>query len=252
MSEPQPSRVALVTGASAGIGRATAIAFAQAGCRVVLAARRSAEGQAVVDTIKAAGGAAMFVQTDVSKAAEVKYLIDQTLATYGRLDWACNNAGIEGTPATIPDCPEELWDEVVNTNLKGVWLCMKYEIPAMLAVGGGAIVNISSANGFIGAPGFAPYTASKHGVIGLTKSAAKEFGRAGIRINTVCPGSTDTPMIQRLDGGPPTPDSWRITLTPLQRIAAPEEIANAVVWLCSAGASYVTGQTLVVDGGLLA
>jgi NAD(P)-dependent dehydrogenase (short-subunit alcohol dehydrogenase family) len=252
MSEHPSAPVALVTGASSGIGRATAIAFAREGMRVILAARRIRESEAVVKTIREAGGEATFIQTDVSKAAEVERLIEQTIATYGRLDYACNNAGIEGTAASILDTSEEQWDQVLDINLKGPWLCMKYQIPELLKAGGGAIVNISSVSAFWGADDHAPYTASKSGLVGLTRAVAKEFAAAGLRINVICPGSIYTPMIERLDGGPVTPDSWRIQMTPMKRVGDPEEIASTVLWLCSNGASYMTGQTLIVDGGLLA
>ncbi len=253
MSTSPLKPVALVTGASAGIGRATAIAFARAGANVVIAARRIPESEEMVATIQQEGGDALCVPTDVSHATAVQRLIETTLATYGRLDWACNNAAIEGIRATTTDYPEALWDQVITVNLKGVWLCLKYKIAAMMRTGeGGAIVNIASANGLRGAAGFAPYAASKHGVIGLTKSVAKEYAHAGIRINAICPGAIATPMLERLDGGPPAPDSWRLAQTPLGRIGQPEEIAQAVVWLCSPAASYVTGQSLGVDGGLMA
>lgn len=252
MSAAVPIRVALVTGASSGIGRATAITFAQAGARVVIAARRREESEQVVQFILQQGGEAIFVPTDVSKADEVRHLIEATVETFGRLDYACNNAAIEGEPAKITECPEEAWDQVIDINLKGIWLSMKYEIPEMLKANGGAIVNISSVNGFRGAARFAPYAASKHGVIGLTKSVAKEFALQNIRVNCVCPGSIYTPMIERVDGGPPAPDSWRINMTPMRRIGQPEEIANAVLWLCSDAASYVTGHSMVVDGGFMA
>ena len=248
MSESK-APVALVTGGSSGIGKATAIAFARAGARVVVTARRIKESEEVVETIKQEGGEAVFVQADVSKTDQVKQLIERTFETYGRLDWACNNAGIEGVESTIIDCPEEIWDRVIDINLKGIWLCMKYEIPQMLKAGGGAIVNISSINGLVGGTGFAPYAASKHGIIGLTKSVAQEFAKQGIRINTICPGYIDTPMLKRVHGGPLDPG--RITSMPMGRIGNPEEIANSVLWLCSNAASFVTGQSLIVDGGLL-
>lgn len=252
MSESLTAPVALVTGGSSGIGKATAIAFANAGAKTIIAARRIKESEEVVETIREAGREAIFVQTDVSKHDDVRRLMEKVIETYGRLDWACNSAAIEGGNASIVAYPEELWDQVIDINLKGVWLCMKYEITEMIKVGGGAIVNISSISGFAGSPGFAPYVASKHGVIGLTKSAAREYGTSGIRINAICPGSVNTPMIERVDGGPLTPDSWRINRPPLKRIGNPEEIANTVLWLCSNAASYVTGASLVVDGGLIA
>lgn len=250
MSEQSIDRVALVTGASSGIGRATAIAFAKAGAKVVLAARRIQESEEVVEMIKQAGGDAIFCQTDVSKADEVKRLIERTVDTYGRLDWACNNAAIEGALANVTDCTEENWNEVININLTGMWLCMKYELIQMLKDSAGAVVNISSVNAFFGSSDMPAYTASKHGIIGLTKSAANEYGKSGIRINAVCPGSIYTPMLERVDGGPVTPESGR-NKVPLRRVGNPEEIANTVVWLCSSGASYITGHSMVVDGGWL-
>jgi NAD(P)-dependent dehydrogenase (short-subunit alcohol dehydrogenase family) len=250
MSEQSINHVALVTGANSGIGRATAIAFAKAGAKVVLAARRIQESEEVVEMIKREGGDAIFCQTDVSKADEVKRLIERTVDTYGRLDWACNNAAIEGTMASVIDCTEENWNEVININLTGMWLCMKYELIQMLKNDGGAIVNISSVNAFFGDSNLPAYTASKHGIIGLTKSAANEYGKSGIRINAVCPGSIYTPMLERVDGGPVTPESWR-NKVPLKRVGKPEEIANTVAWLCSSGASYITGHSMVVDGGWL-
>jgi NAD(P)-dependent dehydrogenase (short-subunit alcohol dehydrogenase family) len=250
MSEHSIDRVALVTGASSGIGRATAIAFAKAGAKVVLAARRIQESEELVEMIKREGGDAIFFQTDVSKADQVKRLIERTVDMFGRLDWACNNAGIEGALASVTDCTEENWNEVININLTGMWLCMKYELIQMLKNDGGAIVNISSVNAFFGDSNLPAYTASKHGIIGLTKSAANEYGKFGIRINAVCPGSIYTPMLERVDGGPVTPESGR-NKVPLRRVGDPEEIANTVVWLCSSGASYITGHSMVVDGGWL-
>ncbi len=244
--------VALVTGGSSGIGRATALAWAREGARVVVAARRIRECEEVVEQIKTTGGEALFVQTDVAKSAEVEALVRNTVEAFGRLDWSCNNAGVEGAGDSIIACTEEDWDHVLDVNLKGVWLCLKYEISQMRKQGGGTIVNISSVNGLVGSTAFAPYVASKHGVIGLTKSAAKGYAKEGIRVNVICPGSIDTPMIARVDGGPVSPDSWRISRTPMGRIGTPEEIAEAVVWLCSERASYVTGHSLIVDGGLLA
>jgi len=244
------SKVAIVTGGSLGIGKAAAHAFARQGTRVVVSARRSPEGEKVVKEIKAGGGEAMFVQADVSKPNEVQSLVERTVAQFGRLDYACNNAGIVGGWNQLIEISEEQWDSVVGVNLKGVWLSMKYEIPVMERNGGGAIVNVSSINGFRGSAAGADYTASKHGVIGLTKAAAKGYARAGIRVNAVCPGFTETPMLLGIHHGKIPEDLGdRI---PIGRLADPGEIADAIVWLCSDGASYVTGQTLVVDGGFLA
>jgi len=251
MSEQPIAPVALVTGASSGSGMATASSFAKAGAKVVLAARRVKESEAVVENIKREGGEAIFFQTDVSKSSDVQRLIEGTVETYGRLDWVCNNAGIEGALASVVDCTEENWNEVININLTGMWLCMKYQLIQMLKQNTGSIVNISSVNAFFGASDLPAYTASKHGIIGLTKAAANEYGRFGIRINAVCPGSVYTPMLERVDGGPVTPESSR-NKVPLRRVGNPEEIAKTVVWLCSDGASYVTGHSLVVDGGWLA
>jgi NAD(P)-dependent dehydrogenase (short-subunit alcohol dehydrogenase family) len=251
MSEHSSYRVALVTGASSGIGKATAIAFAKEGAKVVVAARRIQESEEVVELIKEEGGDAIFLQTDVSKADEAKSLIERTVDIYGRLDWACNNAGIAGEKASVTDCTEKNWNEVISINLTGIWLCMKYELIQMLKNKTGAIVNISSVNAFFGVSDYPAYATSKHGIIGLTKSAAVEYGKFGIRINAVCPGSIYTPALELIDGGPFSSDSWRNNV-PLKRVGNPEEIASAVVWLCSGGASYVTGHSLVVDGGWLA
>ena len=251
MSEHATTHVALVTGASLGIGKATAFAFAKAGAKVVVAARRMRESEEVVEGIQQAGGDASFFQTDVSQADEVKRLVERTVETYGRLDWACNSAAIEGASANVAECTEENWNQVIAINLTGIWLCMKYQLVPMLKQGAGAIVNISSLNAYFASADMPAYTASKFGIIGLTKSAAKEYGQFGIRINAVSPGSIYTPMLERADGGPIAPDSWRNNV-PLKRVGKPEEIANAVLWLCSGGASYVTGQSLVVDGGWLA
>lgn len=252
MSKTPTIPVALVTGGNSGIGKATSLAFARIGAKVVIAARRIKESEEIVDNIRNEGGEAIFVRTDVSIAEEVKQLIQTIVETYGRLDWACNNAGVEGSKSTIIECSEENWDQVIDINLKGVWLCMRYEISQMLKQGGGVIVNISSIAGFLGIAGFGPYSASKHGVIGLTKTAAREYSKYGIRINAVCPGSIYTQMIERMDGGPIDSSSYRITRTAMGRLGSPEEIASVVLWLCSDAASYVTGHSLVADGGALA
>jgi NAD(P)-dependent dehydrogenase (short-subunit alcohol dehydrogenase family) len=245
-------KVALVTGAASGIGRASALAFAREGARVVVADMAVAGGEETVRMITAAGGTALFVKTDVSKAVEVKALIDKTVEAYGRLDYAHNNAGIEGATGTTIDCGEENWQRTLNVNLTGVWLCMKYEIPQMLRQGNGAIVNTASVAGLIGFENIPAYVASKHGVVGLTKAAALEFAKRGIRINTVCPGAIRTPMNERLIAGDPQVEAAFNAYQPIGRRGTPEEIAAAVVWLCSDAASLVSGLAMAVDGAWLA
>jgi len=245
-------RVALVTGGSSGIGRATSLAFAEAGAKVVIADVDSIGGEKSVCKIKELGGEALFVRADVSQAKDVESLIQHIIKTYGRLDCAHNNAGIEGDVAKTNECSEENWDKVINTNLKSVWLCMKYEIPEMVRQRYGIIVNTSSVYGMVGSErGMPAYVASKHGIIGLTKTAALEYADSGIRINAVCAGAVDTPFRDRLviktKGG--YDDSERY---PIGRIAEPREIANTVTWLCSDEASFITGSTIVIDGGLTA
>ena len=243
-------RVALVTGGNSGIGRATALAFARAGAKVVIAARRRAEGEETVEMIHAAGGDACFVQTDVSQAEQVATMVQHALAVYGRLDVACNNAGM-GTTAPLVELTEEDFDRVISVNLKGVWLCMKYEIPQMLVQGGGAIVNMSSGYGLFGSPrGVSSYIASKHGVIGLTKAAALEYAKAGIRVNTVVPGWILTPMVAGGIEANPQLEARILDHAPVGRLGTPEEVAAAVVWLCSDAASFVTGHSMIIDGGL--
>ena len=244
-------KVALVTGGNSGIGRATAIKFAESGAKVVIAARRVAEGEETVDIIREAGGDAIFVKTDVSRAADVEAMVARTVEAYGRLDCAFNNAGMTGAGGPPHEHPEDLWDEVMSVNLKGVWLCMKYEVPEMLRRGGGAIVNDSSLAGLIATPGQAAYVASKHGVIGLTKSAALAYARDGIRVNAVCPSWISTPMIGGLLQDPDR-KARLIAAHPVGRLGTPEEVAEAVLWLCSDAASFVTGHSMVVDGGMLA
>jgi NAD(P)-dependent dehydrogenase (short-subunit alcohol dehydrogenase family) len=245
-------KVALVTGASSGIGRATAEAFAAKGARVVLAARREEELAGLVSAIESRGGAATFVRTDVSVAKDVERMVQHTIATFGRLDCAVNNAGIEGQFAGITNLPEEEWDRVLDINLKGTFLCMKYEAAAMLAGGhGGAIVNVGSVNSFLGFPTGSAYVASKHGQIGLTTSVSAELAPQGIRVNLVCPGVIDTPMHRRLRGliGDALYDTVLKGSVHLRRAGRPEEIARAIVFLCSDEASYITGTTLTPDGG---
>jgi NAD(P)-dependent dehydrogenase (short-subunit alcohol dehydrogenase family) len=245
-------KVAIVTGGTSGIGRAAALAYAREGASVVVAGRRAAEGEETVRLLRAQGGEGIFVTTDVSKAAQVKELVDRTMQKFGRLDFAFNNAGIEQEPTPFLEQDEETYDRVMDINVKGVWLSMKYEIPAMLKTGGGSIVNTSSGLGVIGMPGVEIYVASKHAVIGLTKSAALEFGKQGIRVNAVLPAVIDTDMFQRFAGEKPEFREQVTALHPIGRIGKSEEIADAAIWLSSSKSSFVTGHSLLVDGGFTA
>jgi NAD(P)-dependent dehydrogenase (short-subunit alcohol dehydrogenase family) len=245
-------KVAVVTGASSGIGRATALAFAREGAKVVVADVTVEGGEETVAQVKKAGGEAIFVKTDVSKAVEVEALVAKAVATYGRLDCAHNNAGIAGNAKTIVDDTEDNWDRILAINLKGVWLCMKYEIAHMLKQGGGAIVNTASGAGLIGVRRGGAYVASKHGVVGLTKTAALEYAKAGIRVNCVCPGPIDTPMLQGIGGSNQVVIERMVAAQPGGRLGKPAEIAEAAVWLCSDAASFVTGLPMPVDGGYTA
>jgi NAD(P)-dependent dehydrogenase (short-subunit alcohol dehydrogenase family) len=246
------NKVAIVTGATSGIGRAAAIAYAKEGARVVVAGRRAAEGEETVRLLKAQGGEGFFLATDVSKGAQVKELVDRTMQKLGRLDFAFNNAGVEQGPTPFLEQDEETYDRVMDINVKGVWLSMKYEIPAMLKTGGGSIVNTSSSLGVVGMPGIEIYAASKHAVIGLTKSAAVEFGKQGIRINAVLPAAIETDMLQRFVGDNAETRAYMNAKHPIGRIGKPEEIADAVIWLSSSKSSFVTGHSLLVDGGFTA
>ncbi len=245
-------KVALITGASSGIGGATAEAFVARGAKVVLAARREPELATLTTEIEAQGGKASFVVTDVAIAKDVERMVAYAIETFGRLDYAVNNAGIEGQLSGIMDLPEEEWDRVFNINLKGNFLCMKYEARAMLAGGhGGAIVNVGSVNSFLGFPGGSAYVASKHGQVGLTTSVSAELAPQGIRVNLVCPGFIDTPMHHRLRGivGDDLFDKVLIPRVHTRRAGRPEEIAQTIVFLCSDEASYISGTTLTPDGG---
>jgi NAD(P)-dependent dehydrogenase (short-subunit alcohol dehydrogenase family) len=245
-------KVALVTGGTSGIGRDTAVLFAKAGVKVVVAGRREVEGEETIKLLREAGSDGLFVKTDVSKAPEVEMLIKKTVEKFGRLDMAFNNAGIEGVLAPIMRQSEEDFDRTIAINLKGVWLCLKYEIRQMLKQGGrGAVVNMASIIGLVGSVGAAAYSASKHGVIGLTKTAALENAKSGIRINAVCPGFTETPMAERIFRIPEV-HKYILSCHPIGRFGRPSEIAEAVVWMCSDRASFMTGQSLVLDGGFLA
>jgi NAD(P)-dependent dehydrogenase (short-subunit alcohol dehydrogenase family) len=245
-------KVAFVTGGGLGIGRATALAFSREGANVVIVDISEECGNRTLEMIKKAKREATFVKTDVSKAVDVESAVDKTIETYGRLDYAFNNAGIEGAMAPTADLNEELWDQVINVNLKGVWLCMKYEIPHMLKQGGGIIVNTSSAAGLVGFPTASAYAASKHGILGLTKSAAVEYAKAGIRINALCPGIIRTPFVERHIAANPQLVDHFVETTPIGRLGTAEEIAEAVLWLCSGSASFVLASCMVVDGGATA
>ena len=249
MVRPFEGKVALVTGGNSGIGRATALLFSHQGARVVIAARRAEEGEATVAEIRRNGGEAIFVKTDVALAADVEAVVRKTVAEYGRLDCAFNNAGISGG-APLHEITEGAWDQMIDVNLKGVWLGMKYQIIQMLSQGGGAIVNDSSVAGLTGYVRSPAYSASKHGVIGLSKSAALQYLDKGIRINVVCPGMIMTPMIDRAFAIPGV-EAWFRSKIP-GRGGNPEEVAQVVTWLCSEAASYLTGVALPVDGGLVA
>lgn len=242
-------KVALVTGGNSGIGRAIALGFAGEGAKVVIAARSDAKGQETGAEIQAAGGECLFVKTDVSKADQVDALIDKTLSAYGRLDCAVNNAGIEETQKGFLEWTEAEWGRTLDVNLKGVWLCMKGEIPPMLRQGGGAIVNVSSVAGLIGFPMLGPYVASKHGVLGLTKSASVEFAQHGIRVNSLCPGTIVTAMQEQAFANRPDLAKKVLSLTPMGRGGRVQECVGAVLWLCSASATFTSGITVSVDGG---
>lgn len=250
MNDQFLNKVAIVTGGAFGIGQAAAVAFAQRGAKVVIA--DYIEDAETLNRIKALGGDAIFVKCDVSKNDEVKALIDTTVKTYGRIDFAFNNAGIEGASSSTQDCSEENWDRTIDVNLKGVWLCMKHELPHMIKQKSGVIVNNASIAGLVGFVGIPAYVASKHGIIGLTKNAALENARLGVRVNVVCPGVIKTPMIDRFTGKQKEVEKQFESMEPIGRMGQPEEVAEAVIFLCSDAASFITGHSLVVDGGWIA
>ncbi len=246
------NKVVLITGASTGIGRATALAFAEEGATVVAV---DVDDLAFAETEKLLSGTGskfVYYHCDVGQVEEIRQMIDYVETDLGRLDYAFNNAGVEGDQAFTGVSTEDNWNRVININLRGVWACMRFEIPLLLKSGGGAIVNCSSIAGIVGFPGVPAYVASKHGVIGLTRAAALEYAQQGIRVNAVCPGVIDTPMVQRFTGGNPDVEAYLKSSEPIGRMGRPEEVADAVLWLCSEGSGFVTGHALTVDGGWVA
>lgn len=252
MSMTFSGQVALVTGGAAGIGRATALAFAAQGLKVVVADLDAVGGEGTVELIRATGAQALFVSCNVTREADVQHLMATTLEAYSRLDYAFNNAGIEIEQGRLADGSEAEFDAIMGVNVKGVWLCMKYQLPLLLAQGGGAIVNTASVAGLGAAPKMSIYSASKHAVIGLTKSAAIEYAKKKIRVNAVCPAVIDTDMFRRAYEADPRKAEFAAAMHPVGRIGKVEEIASAVLYLCSDGAAFTTGQALAVDGGATA
>ena len=252
MTASMDGKVALVTGGSSGIGKATSLAFAREGAQVILASRTQATGEAAVAEIAAAGGKAQWVQTDVSQAAQVQTLFDRLITDYGRLDYAFNNGGSGGRGGWLADIEEADWDLTIDGFMKSVFLCMKHEINIMLKTGGGAIVNNSSVDGLRAFPWDPAYSAAKHGVVGLTKSAAMQYASRGVRINAVCPGWILTPPVEEMLARDPGAQERLLTHQPIGRLGRPEEVAEAVLWLCSERASLMAGVALPVDGGYTA
>lgn len=252
MSGQFDGKVALVTGGSSGIGRATSLAFAREGARVVFGDIDVAGAEQTLRMIKDVGGESVFVKADVSRAADVKSIVDTAIKTYDRLDYAHNNAGIDGEFATIVANTEDNFDHVIGVNLKSVWLGLKYEIPEMRKRGGGVIVNTSSVAGLVAYRTMGPYVASKHGVIGLTKTAALEYSNFGIRVNAICPGAIRTPMIDAFINNNPETEANMSALQPIGRMGVADEVANLVLWLCSDASAFITGAAIAIDGGIVA
>jgi len=252
MPDRLQAKVALVTGGGSGIGRAAAMLFAREGAKVVIADVDAAGGEETASRIGSEGGEARFIRTNISKAAEVEALVSAVVGLHGRLDCAFNNAGILGDIVSVVDHTEEMWQRTFEVNLKGTWLCMKYEIPHMVAQGKGSIVNTTSTAGvLIGSPFRSAYAASKAGIVGLTKAAALEYAEQGLRVNALCPSHTRTPLHEQFFKQRPELEATHTAQTPMGRIAAPEEVAEGALWLCSDASSFVTGQVLVVDGGFV-
>ena len=245
-------KVALVTGGNAGIGKATALQFAREGARVVIAARRAPQGEETVAEIRDGGGEAVFVRTDVSRIADVQNMVNTAVETFGRLDYAFNNAGIVLDRGRTHEHTEEDWDQTIDVNLKGLWLCVKYEVPVMLAQGGGAIVNDASTSGLLGGMDRMAYRVSKAGVNMITKTAAIEYAKEGIRVNCVCPGTIHTAILDRMLAEDPGLLERAAEQEEMGRVGRPEEVAECVVWLCSDAASFVNGHIMPVDGGFMA
>jgi len=242
-------KVAIITGGSSGIGRASALRLSQEGAKIAVSDVNVKGGEETAELVKANGGEAFFIKCDVSKSSDVEAMVNATVENYGGLDIALNNAGVGGMMQNADQLEEDAWDFVMNVNLKGVWLCTKYELPVMLKGGGGSIINVASIAGLLGFRGNSVYSASKHGVIGFTKSVSLEYARLGIRVNAICPGFTETPMVSNMIEEVPRMGEYTLKSSPLRRLGRVEEIADAVLYLASDMSSFVNGHSLTLDGG---